>query len=177
MFKAIYHLFFGKPINLYSPYTLDETYEQLENASKRAKHKPSPWRRIRGFITRQHRHFLLVTLEAIDSHAYGFQAHRDVSGGIRISVRGEVKDDESDVMVTGIVRVNIFTLIMLLLWLVLLIVILVVTIRTPFRVIPLFYTLILSVYILSIKVSQNRMHNTIHAILGKSKKKNSESEK
>ena len=74
IFESLYHLFFGKPFNFYSPYTLEEAHQHLQNTSERDKRKPSLWRVIWGILSRQQRHFLLITVDSINLQSYGFRA-------------------------------------------------------------------------------------------------------
>jgi|GEM_PF-5444949 len=172
--KAIYDLFLGKPIDFYSPHTLDETYQYLQEASERDKRKPSISRRIWGFMIRQHRHFLLITLDVINTQSYSFRAQRDVGGNIRIFAHGEVYEDNSGVKVTGIIHVNILTRFILLLSLVFVVVVLLGAILTgSWDNLPVLI-LFMIISILLFKYCQNRMYNQIYSILGKSKNKTAE---
>ena len=99
---------------------------------------------------------------------------RNVSGNVTITAYGEVEQSDSDVIVTGVVQVNAFTLFLIIFWLVLWIAILCISIGTQFQVIPLFSLLVAGLFALSVKQDQNNLYNQIYATLSKPKKKNSE---
>jgi hypothetical protein len=176
MFNALYHLFFGKPINFYSPYTLNETAKRLRDASERDKRKPTIWCFIWILFTGKGRNFKLIKLETINLQSYRFHVTRDVDKSTRINTHGEVQEDNSGVRVTGFVQINLVSRFLMLFWLVLWIAIAILliffTTQSPFRFFPFLYVLMGIGIVLSNKHDQNKMYNQIHETLGKSKKKN-----
>lgn len=102
MFKAIYHLFFGKPFEFYSRYTFKETYQRLYDLSQRDKREIPIWRRPK--------YYLLVEFEHLDSNPYFFHADREEGRNLLIIAEGLVEQNTTGVKVSGVVRLGKFTI-------------------------------------------------------------------
>lgn len=169
MFTTTTELFFGKSFEFYSPYTLDETYQRLQDASERDKQKPAIWRKKR--------YYLLITFDSVTSKSYRFHADRDAGRNLIIIANGLVSEDYDGVKVTGVVSIGKFTLGFMLFWLIMWL-----GITTSFgfstnlQFFPFFGILVVGMLLLTCKQYQNNMYNQMQEILGKSKKKNIESE-
>lgn len=165
MFKAISHLFFGKRFEFYSPYSLTETYQRLQDLSERDKRKPSIWRRKRFY--------LFIKMETVDLGLFRFCADRDVGRNLIIIGNGTVRQDASGVHVKGVVRIGTFTLGFTAVWLIFWFAIWSqFTFVQDIMHIPLFGAVAISLLLIFCKQAQNKMYNQLHIALGKSKKKN-----
>ena len=172
MFKAIYHLFWGMPINFYSSYTLDETFQYLQDASEHDKQKSAIWRFTRIILTGRGRSFKLLKLESINSRSYRFHVKRDVGRNLSIDTYGQVEEGDLGVKVVGMVEVNLITRLFMVACLISWIMIIVIPIQTGMSNMLPFTIVFIGLFIMSIKADQNSMHNTIHETLGKFNKKN-----
>ena len=171
MFEAIYHFFWGKPIDFYSPYTLDETFQYLQDASEHDKQKSSIWRFVRIILIGRGRSFKLLKLESINSRSYRFHVRRDVGRQMHINTYGQVEEGGSGVKVAGIVEVSLITRLFIVGCLIVWITVMLIPIGNGVWDM-LFISMGTISIILFIKYDQNRMHDTIRATLGKSKQKN-----
>ncbi len=174
---AIYDLFYGKPIDFYSPYTLDETYQYLQDAAELDKQKSKVWRVISYVLTGSGRDFKLIKLESVSFDSYRFIVKNDVGRNMSVKTYGEVTETDSGVKVVGIIKFNLIARLFLILCLISWIVITVMSIMSipstvshlaPFSILGICLLMISYIY------DQNKMYNAIHSTLGKSKSKNSE---
>jgi hypothetical protein len=176
-FKAIYHFFWEKPIHFNSPYTLDETFQYLQDASEHDKQKSATWRFTRIILTGRGRSFKLLKLESINSQSYRFHVRRDIGRSVYINTYAQVEEGNSGVKVVGIVEVNLITRLFMVGCLIAWIAVILIPIQTGMPEIFPFTIVIIGIFLVSIMADQNEMHHTIRATLGKSKQKNSVSEK
>jgi hypothetical protein len=172
MFEAIYHFFWGKPINFNSPYTLDETYQYLQDASELDKQKSAMWRFIRTLLIGRGQSFKLFKLESIDSRSYRFHINQDVGQNMSINTYGQVEEGDSGVKVVGVVEVTATTRLFIIGCLLSWVVITLLPIQTGVSDLFSLSIVFIGIFLLSIKTDQNGVYNTIHVTLGKSKKKN-----
>lgn len=158
MFKATYPLFFGKPFEFYSAYSIEEATRQLHIHSQRHKRKPLSWRKTYQL--------LLVEVDENDKNTYHFKGNQEVGKNFYVIFSGDLYRRPSGIAIKGAARPGFLTLIFPLIFLIgwsslfislshglislmLLILGLVVTIATYLAIIN----------------SRNKMINTLHSIL------------
>lgn len=173
---AIYDLFFGKPIDFYSPYTLDETFQYLQDASEQDKQKSMLLRFVRTMLTGRGRDFKLIKLESISFDSYHFIVKNDVSRNISVKTYGQVTETDSGMKVVGIIKFNLIARLFMLIGLIVSVGVIIIPIQWGIPEPLPFIILINGVFLISMIADQNKMYHSIRTTLSKSKAKNSETD-
>lgn len=95
MFKSIYHLFFGKKFEFYSPYDLEEAIFRLEALLP----QENPEAKNVGDIN----------IEVLDSYTYRFKGKRRIDKSNYVWVAGRLYNDRNGVHVKGLTYVDALT--------------------------------------------------------------------
>ncbi len=101
MFTLTKELFTGKPFEFYSPYTLREIYQRLDQMSAHHCYPLNFWCRRRRLNNLQ--------LIPVNETTFKFQGSRDAGHRLWITAYGIVHKESSGVYVTGKISMNKFT--------------------------------------------------------------------
>lgn len=179
MFKAIYHLLFGKRFEFDTTYTLHEVHERLQALSERDHAKLPFWK--------SKRRLLRVRMERMDKQSFWFKGDRNKGRNLLTVAEGVVTQNISGVHIKGKVHHGWLTLVILapptIIWMAFCLGLLLSILSIPTTaievkalvLIPIFLAVAISMPWWILKDAQNQLYNQIHDALEKSKRKNIES--